>query len=361
MTLRHYNLYNEDSSSAFSFDSLHFINKRVTLHNFGMRSKSGKRTLRNDIDIKVPYFQLTGLNWYQLIFDQTMAARDAVLNNPVINFTRRKSGVTTSSQKFDLFDALLSVDSLVELENVSVINGQMNMKLGPATSFNVQNLDFRIYSNQLLRSTTKEGLRSAVDHLSFTKGVLRLKDITAQLQNARFTNNNMVYADKVIVSGQGNKIAGTVNKVYINNLQLDDNAEEIEVDGLGWESASVALKALPEGSKGNNNSSTILLRNINGNNTRLSIATGPLEIATMVQTLTAASVLKQANDLVRVEGFKLVGNDLLVNSKTVKINADSYNVTGTKASSLMGVHVKQINGRDSVSIQASHVDFSTDL
>ena len=360
MILRDYHLYNEDSSSELSFDSLHFINKKIVLNNFGMHIKPGKNMLQNNIDIKVPYFQLTGLNWYQLIFDQKMVAKDAVLNNPAINFTRRKTSTATRGRKFDLFDALLSVDSLVALENVLVTNGQMNMKLGPSTSFNVQNLDFKIYSNQLLGSTTKEGLRNAVDNLSFSKGVLRLKDITAQLQNARFTHDNKVYADKVFVSSLGNKIVGTVNKVYINNLQLDDGADVIEVDDMGWQSASVALKALPKGNNGNSNGSTIHLRNINGNNTRLSIVTGPIQISTVVQTLTATSILK-GDGLVRVEGFNLVGSNLLLNSKSVKLNADSYNVTGTDASSLTGVEVKQIKGRDSVSIQASQVDFSTDL
>ena len=208
-----------------------------------MRSTSGRNKLRNEIDIKVPYFELSGLDWYHLIFEQNLVAKEAILNNPAINFTRRKTVASTPGRKLNLFDALLDLDSMMALENVSVQNGQVNMKLGPATSFNVQNLDFKIRSNKLLRSTTKEGVRDAVDHLSFKKGFLRLKDITAQLQNARFTNDNLGYAGKVVVSGQGNKIAATVNKVYIDNLQLDDDAETIEVDGLGWESATVALQS----------------------------------------------------------------------------------------------------------------------
>jgi hypothetical protein len=90
MTLRDYHLYNEDSSSVFSFDSLHFLNRRIVLNNFAILSRSGRNKLRNEVDIKVPYFELSQLNWYQLIFAQNMVAKEAVLKNPVINFTTKK-------------------------------------------------------------------------------------------------------------------------------------------------------------------------------------------------------------------------------------------------------------------------------
>jgi hypothetical protein len=58
---------------------------------------------------------------------------------------------------------------------------------------------------------------------------------------------------------------------------LDDNAETIDADRLGWESATVQLRALPKGTDGDNdNSSIIHLRNIDGKNTQLNISNGPL-------------------------------------------------------------------------------------
>jgi hypothetical protein len=164
----------------------------------------------------------------------------------------------------------------VKLDNASVLNGQVNMQLGASTSLSVENIDFKIRSNRLLKSTTKEGLRSAVDHLSFAKGVLRLKDLTARLDSASFTGNNLLYADKAAISTKGNEIAATVNKVYIDNLQTDDNSDNIEVDGLGWESATVALKAGgTNNNKNKSNRSSIYLKNIAGNNTQLTFSGKP--------------------------------------------------------------------------------------
>jgi hypothetical protein len=360
MTLRDYHLFNEDSSSAYSFDSLHFLNKKVVLSNFEVNSSGGRNKLRNNLDIQVPYFELTDLNWSQLIFEQNLVAREAVLNSPDIHFIRRRAG--SAGKKLRLFDVLQNVDSLVTLGNITVKNGHVNMQLGPATSFNVKNIDFNIYSNKLLHSTNKEGLRNAVEHLSFSNAVLRLKDITATLQNARFANDNLAYAEKVLVSSQGNKITATVNKVDIDNMQIDDNAETIDVDGFKWESADVKLNALPVGKKASSsNSSTIHLRNVEGNNTRFNLSAGVTSISTHIRRLNAASLLKKANENVRVEGFRIDGNNLLVNANAAQVTADLYDVSSTGTSSLKNVQVHHIKGRDSLHIHSALVKFNADL
>jgi len=359
MSLRDYRLYNEDSSTTFSFDSLNFLNSRIILSNFGMASKPQRGKVGNDINITIPYFELSQLDWYQLFFEQKMAAKEAILKSPVINFTRRKSG--SAGKGASIFTALLNIDSLVGLENVSVQNGQVNMRLGQSASFNVENIDFKIYSNRLLRSTTRQGLQSAVDYLSFSKGVLRLKDLTAQLQNARYTADNVVYADQVSVSSPGNKISAQVNKVFIDNMQLDDAADNLEVDGLRWESAAVNLNAFPTGNKKNKGGSNIHLKNIAGNNTQLNFSSRPASISTFVQTLQASSLLKKGNDLLQAEGFFIAGNDLVVKSNKVNVVAASYKISGSNSSSLTGVRVEQINGRDSLYISSSLVNFSADI
>ena len=362
MTLRDYKIYNEDSTSAISFDSLHFLNSKIALNNFTYISKPGSRNLRNDIAIRVPYFQLTNLDWYELIFDQNLVAQDAVLSEPDINFIRKRIGRT--GKKINIFDALQNVDSLVSLGNVLVKNGNINMQLGPSTSFNVQNVDFKIYSDRLLHSTNKEGLRSALEHLSFSKGVLRLKDITANLQDARFTNNNLLYAEKVSVSGQGNKIAATVNKVDIDNMQLDDDAETIEVDGFRWQSAIVKLNALPSSksnSNGGNSNSTILLKNVFGNNTMFNFSSGTTALSSYINTLNASSLLRKKNDEIVVDGFFIAGDDFNLKAKALQVNANSYQVSSTDASTITNVQVKQIKGRDSLQMQSSFVKFNANL
>jgi hypothetical protein len=360
MVLRDYLLYNEDSSSVYSFDSLQFMNDQIVLNNFGITSGPSAMKLRNLMEIKVPHFSLTQLDWYQLIFEQNLVAKEAVMHNPVIDYTRRRQKAT--GKKIDLFTTLLNIDSMVALENIAVINGQVNMQLGPATSFNVQDIDFNIQSNRLLRSTNNEGLRSAIQNLSFSKGILRIKDITAQLSNARFTGNNLIYADRIVMSSKRNQVQATINDVYIDNMLLDDAAESVEVDGLGWKNAKVILNILPSGgSKAKNNGENFFLRNVSGNNTNIAIVNRSTSIATFVNTLAAASIIKNGNAPLRVEGFHIAGNDLSVKTGAVNIRAASYDVSGDEASSLTGVEVLQMKGRDSMRIASPKINFSANL
>ncbi len=359
MTLRDYHLYNADSSSNFSFDSLNFFNNRVILNNFSMFSKPGKK-LRNLIDVKVPYFELAKLDWYRLIFDQEMVAKEAVLIDPVINYSRRIT--TKAGKKLDLFDALLNLDSMVSLENVAIKNGQVNMQFGAATSFSVQNIDLKIQSDKLLNSINKEGLRNAVEQLSFSKGILRTKDLTAELKNARLTGENLVYADQVILSGLQNKIKASINNVYLDNVQLDDDAEEITVDGLRWENANVFIKAMPSGNrKSNNNETNFIIKNFSGNNTQLKIAEGSTIISSFITSLTATSLFKKGNDPIRINGFTMAGKEFLFVNQNLNLSVVAYDLSDNQFSSLTTVRLKQIKGRDSLSVSSSYLQLQTNL
>lgn len=359
MTLRDYHLYNADSSSNFSFDSLNFFNNRVILNNFSMISKPGKK-LRNLIDVKVPYFELAKLDWYRLIFDQEMIAKEAVLIDPVINYSRRIT--TKAGKKLDLFDALLNLDSMVSLENVAIKNGQVNMQFGAATSFSVQNIDLKIKSDKLLNSTSKEGLRNAVEQLSFSKGILRTKDLTAELKNARLTGENLVYADHVILSGLQNKIKASINNVYLDNVQLNDDAEEITVDGLRWENANVFIQAMPSGNrKSNNNETNFIIKNFSGNNTQLKVAEGSTIISSFITSLTATSLFKKGNDPIRINGFTMAGKEFLFVNQNLNLSVAAYDLSDNQFSSLTTVRLKQIKGRDSLNVSSSYIQLQTNL
>ena len=359
MVLKEYQLYNQDSSSSFSFDSLRLKNNDIILNNFAVSSNSGRRIVRNDIDVKVPYFELSNLDWYELIFNEYLIARTALLKDPVVNFTRKKTGV--AGRKFKLFDALLSLDNQAGLENVTVLNGTMNMRLGPTSAFNVANIDFRVNSNKVLSSTTKENLRSAVEYLSFKKGELRLKDLSARMQNARFTNDNIIFADLVSITGKDEVIKATVHNVFIDNMQMDDNADSIDVDGFRWKNADVTLQALPAVNDDDNGISSIYLKNISGEDTRLKFSNRQTTVSTFLNSLTATSILRKEDGLIIVEDFSVDGSDLIIDGKEVQVNANAYRLTGKDSSIVNNVQVTRITGDDTMNIRTPAVQFSTDL
>ena len=151
MLVRDYHLYNEDSSATYTFDSLHFINSKIALNNFAVTSSPSKTTQRNTTDFSIPYFELSGLDWYELIFDQRLQANEAYLENPNINFIKNLNQAkrVRSAKMFSLME---SIDELVSVDKVNIVNGNIRMKMG-TNSFNFKNAFLRVSSNKLLEST----------------------------------------------------------------------------------------------------------------------------------------------------------------------------------------------------------------
>jgi hypothetical protein len=358
MLVRDYRLYSDDSSAVYTFDSINFNNNKIILRNFTVSTELNFRNQHNYRDFRIPYFELSGLDWYELIFEENLKAREAQLYNPVINYVT--AGTKRSRKKTDLFSALQSVGNLVTLNKINVVNGQINMKLGPTSSFSLQNANLSLLSNQLLQSQNREGLRQAIERLSFSNGILKLKDITAQLQNVRSTNDKLIIADRISLTSANNKVSGFLNSVVINNMLLDDFEEKIVIDGIIWQSAAINLKtaAKQKNKKGVEN---ILIKNIAGNNTQLNFDNGQIAASTFVNSLKLVSLIKHGAKPFKTEGLLLSGTKLNVTNKDLKLTGAEYGVFSNKPSFLSGVFFEQIKEKDTLNVKTPRIEFTADI
>ncbi|MCW3074520.1 MAG: hypothetical protein JWP69_1589 [Flaviaesturariibacter sp.] len=358
MLVRDYRLYNEDSSSAYTFDSIHFANNKIVLNNFTMQTGLGRKTAASK-DFKIPYFELTGLNWFELIFNQNVVAREALLHNPVINLTTTGRNVA-KKKKTSFFTSLHTMDNLLTLQKLQVINGQVNMKLGSKTELNLDKVDLSLNSNELLRSNNNDGLRRAVERLSFARGIIRLKDITAELRGARYTGANLIKADQLLVNTRGGNLKAVVRNVAIDNLLLDDDAERVVLDGLHWGQADIAIRKVAKKGGGKKESGDLLLKNISGTNTNFTF-TGPGQKAsTFLPTIKLASFSKNGTTTPMLSGLSLIGHRLAVASKDMTLNATNYKITDGD-SYITNVNMEQVKDRDSVTFTAPRVAFGLDI
>ena len=358
MLVRDYRLYNEDSSTTYSFDSVAFKNNKIVLNNFSVVTTSGRGTPRSYRDYRIPYFELTGLDWYQLVFDETLKAREAVLYNPVINYTRNAKSPRT--RKMNLFESLQNIDNLVTLDKINIIHGQINMKLNPSTSFDFKNVNLSLYSNKLLKSTNKEGLRRAVDLFTFSKGFLKLKDITAELHNVRYTDSNLIHADRLSVTSTSRKISAEVHDVFIDNMLMDDDVETIIVQGLRWKDAVVDLSPIAP-TKRSKRITSIELRGISGNNTHLRFTGDKNTISTYVSSLKINSLVKQRDQPVKFDGFFVGGNNLSVSGNPLTLSTGAYQFNGEGSSFVEDLTLESIEEKDSIRVTSPRIDFSADI
>jgi hypothetical protein len=355
MLVRDYRLYNVDSSAAYSFDSIHFLNNKIALNNFSIEITSQNKE-HNKKDFRIPYFELTGLDWYELIFEENLKAQEASLYNPIIKYTR---SISRQKKKLNLFTTLQGLDTLFALRKINIINGQIDMKLG-ATSLSFQNANVNIYSDRLLQSRNKEGLRKAVDQLNFSTGIIKLKNITARLEHVRYTDKNFIRADKVSVNSTSNSITASLRDVAIDNLLLDDAAQFIIVDGMSWDQGSVAIKPLPAG-KRKKNAPGIEIRNVSAGNTQFSFTNGATELNTFVRLLRLTSLFKEGDNPLQVQGLSLAGNKFNFTNGKLQISSNSYIVSDNKTTYLTGTEIRQIKDRDSLLIAAPRINFVSDI
>ncbi len=359
MLVRDYRLYNEDSSAAYTFDSIHFSNNKIVLNNFSVITELNRSNQNNFRDFKIPYFQLSGLDWYELIFDQNLRAREAVLINPVIKYIA--AGASKSRKKTDLFGALQSIGELVTLNKVAVVNGQINMQLSPTTQFTLQNANLSLFPDQFLQSTNGQSLRRAVDQLSFKNGYLKLKTVTAQLQNVRSTPNNLLYADRISLSSNNGSIKGFMKGVVLNNMLLDNLDEQIIVDGISWNAASIAVKSKMGTTKGNGNGGNIQLKNISGGNTAFNFSNGKLRLSTFVSSIKIGTVNKEGNNALQLEGLALNGKNITLQNGGTELLAAAYAIKGNGESSVSGIRFHQYKKEDSLTVTVPQILFSADV
>ena len=353
MLVRDYHLYNEDSSAAYTFDSLHFVNNKIALSNFSIVISS-KNKERNAKDFKIPYFEITGLDWYQLVFEENLKAKEASLYNPVINYTRTHKA--PPRKKINLFTSLQGIDTLMALNKLNIINGKINMQLGPAAFLSFENANLSLYSDRILQSQNREGLRRAVDQLSFSSGLIRLKAMTATLENVRYTETNLIRADKFTLNNKGSSINASMNDVSIDNMLLDDEANILIVDGIKWNSAKIALKSLALG--GNKKANVSLhLKNVSGNNTQFDFSNATTSINSFVQSLKITSLLKNNSGPISTKGFSIYGNNFFIKNNSMQLQAAGYEIEDNKPSIISGVQMVQIRTRDTLNIKAPSIRF----
>lgn len=359
MLVRDYHLYNEDSSSSYTFDSIHFLNNRIVLNNFSVVTYANPGGSQSERNFKIPYFALTGLDWYQLIFEETLVANEALLLNPVINYIRRTTA--TRRKKTNIFQSLKTLDDLITLKKLSVINGQIDLTLGPATSFRLKDANLILYSERLQPGNTL-GMRSAIEKLSASNSFFRFNDITAEIQNLRYTGTALIHADKVLITEKTGNTKAVVNDVYINNVIADDNSETVIIDGLKWSSAKLQIRTVPgQRKKTASRNGNISLTNLSGNNSELFFSNGSETVTGYVESLSIASLQKQGSGALQVNKLRVKGNSLSVKAPSASLKASSYLFASEAPSFLSDLEILQIKQQDTLSVKSEHVDFRMDI
>lgn len=356
MMVKGYQLYNSDSTSVFSFDSVRFSNSKLLLNNFTIHTISSGNKIRNYRDYTIPYFELLGIDWSELIFRQNLKARIAILHKPNINFIKNKK--LKISNKLILFNSHHSLDDLMDIEKLKIINGIMNINWGINNSLELKGLNLNLLSNNLTDYKHVK-FNQDIESLFFTTGVLTIGDIQTKLRNVIFNEKDHVLADELFIQ---NKKGGFYSKIYnvsINKINSDANNGNFLVDGLKWSNGTIKLEAIA-GNKKKHKASSILLENTEGKQTQFQIIENENNANVFINNIQIAYFLKNSNHPFVMKGLLLKGSDMNVSNDFTRMNAKNFNLSDS-AQEFKNTRLEKNNHAGSLIVAAPYIKLTGDL
>ena len=121
MAIRNYENFLRDSTYSIQFDSVLLYNNRISLSNFTYQELQNNKPINS---LSMPQFELQGLSWDELVFEQKLKAQTVTLYRPVIDYRIMKNKRYDTQ---DIFQTLAGIGNFMQLENLNINDGQINL------------------------------------------------------------------------------------------------------------------------------------------------------------------------------------------------------------------------------------------
>jgi hypothetical protein len=350
MAIRNSENFLKDSTYSMQFDSILLINNSIYLSNFSFHQMNEGNIINS---FSMPQFMLTGLSWDDLVFERRLSAERARLYYPVINYTIKEN------KKQNIFKTLAGIGDIIQLNNLDVANGQINIHFQKGSQLQLENASMSVFTQDLVASNRVDNLQKSIRELNFKKGTLRLGSLTARMENVHFTGNDGRFTAGTMyaVNKQKNFIIDAKN-VSINKMIIDNSSYTTEINGIQWQQADIQITNLAPGKA--TVSAAVIFKNIQGANTKLAILTGKQKTTVFLQAISADEFIPRKNKLQLInlnangKNFSFAGNNLL-------LTADRFAFSDHHNSVMENISFKNNTTTDSVSVVIPALSFAPDL
>src|SRR6187549_2399032 len=344
MAIRNYENFVKDSSYFLRFDSIRLRENRILLSNFSINTEPYKDT-RN---IQVRQFILSELSWADLLFDQKVIARQALLIRPVIDYY--PTSAEKPKSKNPIVNSMAGINNFMSLEKL-ITRHSIDLLLDDANLI--------LNTNNVADSLSVANVQGSVELLNFKKGIMKTKALVVNMDNASFDGASKQFLfDKVIIYDHQQNFNINARNVKLDSLVFTDSLNMLTGQGISWEKAHVEINLLQPGKKADD-PMIILFNKIQGNNTQLYINNAKSSLSVFLNTLSIASIDKK--EKLKINALKTDGKDLYWFGQHTSLTADKFSLTDNSASSLTNFQFKQVKDRDSVDIKASDIVFTPDV
>ena len=339
MAIRNYENFIKDSSYSVKFDSILFKDDKITLSNFLFNKLNNGKVMNT---FSVPQFNLVGLSWDDLVFERKLKADQALMFNPHINFTS-PVGSGKKPGKQNLFESLGAVNEYMDLQQLDIIDGDIDLKLKNNLQVQLNNATLSVQSHSLLESKKLAGIKNSLTQLKFEKGIIHAGNMDIELHDILYHGNSGQFgATSIDVRDKADNMLIKLNNVSIKKMLIDELAGNVYAEGVRWKKAAVQINSIRQ--KGNDGPA-IELRDVQGFATSFSGIVDGKSVSTRLDNISFKTLEKKTGSKLAIYDLCLNGKQLKIKSNNLDLSVTDYDVTDNKNSSFRQVSYKANNSK----------------
>ncbi|MCF3111617.1 hypothetical protein LL912_22715 [Niabella sp. CC-SYL272] len=351
MTLHNYETRLQDGRYALAFDSVQFFNDAINLTKFSFKEYKGTKIINN---IQMPRFELRGLSWEALLYDNFFSANSALFLNPEIEYSLTAQ---KSKKEKSIFQTLSNIGSVMNLNALGIQNGNIRLNLGKNATLSLSDANLSVMPDELTASRKVKHIRHSIKVFNFSRGLFQKDGLSVTLNQAALDNNQGIRAASIAVRGNG--IHADVNNARIDDLILDSTNQRLSVFGAQWQSAAIRIRAASSSGKtpAKKALNHFLIKDLEGKNTSLRFQDGNKDLSAYFESLIIKELRKNKRADIVVNGLALSGHDFLMTTPEQHIAVEKIILNDAAGSLLHNVVFEKTTGVDSIQIKIPQVAF----
>lgn len=340
MAIRNYENFIKDSSYSIKFDSVLLKNDHITLSNFLFNKLDQGKILNT---FSVPQFNLRGLSWDELVFERKLRAEQAIMFNPYISYSILNKH-NNKSGKQNIFQSLSTVNEYMDLQQLDIVNGTIDLKLKNNLRIQLDNATASIKSQSLLESRKLAGIKNSLTQLKFKKGIIHAGKMDMELRDLLYSGQSGQFgASRIHLRNKEKNIAVALQNVKVKKMMLDEFSGNVYAEGVRWQKGDVKINAL--GGKKENDEATIKLKDVKGSTTSFFGIVDGKSISTQLNSVSFNELEKKAGNKLIINGLDITGQQLKVKDNKLNFSVAGYAITDNKYSSFRQIVYTTNNGK----------------
>ena len=351
LSIRNYLTYSTDSAYCMQFDSISFKNNKVRISNLALTSYP-TATKKRTTSVKIPFFEMSNVEWAELLFNKRIVAHNAVLFSPLIDIESEKQ--QSAHKTGSVLEVLDHVGQVLELEHFRMINGTIDYKTKGGLRLYLQGVNAAINTELLLNAKNRKAIQNAVSMFNFDNALVVSRNAELKIKDGYFdgANESLDMGKLEMINKQGT-MEVHAEKVHLHEI-LSDNSL-LQAEGVSWEKANIKLKLNSQKDENKKRKLLLDLKDIQGRNTSVTLVTASSTINTQLEQLNIPS-FQNANGIDVGKGTYLEGKDFIMKGPS-NISIRSYSIQGRGQSVLSDLRLERYSEDDSITAVVAKLEF----